>query len=85
MCVFPYAEDGERPIDSDRYQRENQPETRQRLDLGYISPQRIRREAEQQAEIHAETSRTDAELLTLDVKRPLRYLMADKAKEMIER
>ena len=45
LRIFPDAENGQRPVDADRNEREKQPESRQRLDLIDPAPERIDRES----------------------------------------
>ena len=85
LSIFPNAEECKRPIDGNRYKRENE----QKFGYGFrivdVTPERVSQKAEKQAEINAKTTRADGKLFARDVKRAIRYLMTNEAKKVIER
>ena len=85
MGVFPDAEECERPVDGDRDQRKKQPEARELFGVIDVTPERVDREAEEQAEIDTEAARADGKLLAGDMERAVGYLVAEEAEEIIER
>ena len=68
VVIFPDAEDGKRPVDGYGHEREEEPKSRDRLDLVDISPEWVNCKAGEQAEIDSETPRANRELLVGDVK-----------------